>query len=66
MTWLLWGGCMLDENHLPMQMSYLHISVFAVNNVDVDVDVDSTSLKHHHHLNRNYISWIKRKLDFGE
>ena len=55
---------MLDENHLPMQMSYLHISVFAVNNVDVDVD--STSLKHHHHLNRNYISWIKRKLDFGE
>ena len=36
---------MLDENHLPMQMSYLHISVFAVNNVDVDVD--STSLKHH-------------------
>ena len=36
---------MLDENHLPMQMSYLHISVFAVNNVDVDVD--STSQKHH-------------------
>ena len=36
---------MLDENHLPMQMSYLHISVFAVNNVDVDVD--STFQKHH-------------------